>query len=270
MSKIAFFNHNNQVLTQVAPSIRTAVGNDDFVELCALNGYHTLENDKDVTICVFHQYPDNWNLTRLLNNRTKCLTVCSISSNQMARKVEAIVHNGLTHYQFNIPNLGAAGLLEGQQDELIERWRNFLSILEKVPFLSTHQTSVEVSPELDRFLNPNPESPLALRLLCEAYMLEPVGSSPQNGKSTVSGITVHCPEPKEWFSCFEAIPPKPPENGDASEIKRFDAELDAFANLMGDNRDEARALVKAIATESKNLKEEETLGSLIKAFAIQR
>lgn len=86
----------------------------------------------------------------------------------------------------------------------------------------------------------NLESALALRLLCEAYVLKPVGKGSKMVPSTDATsrpIQIACPDPEEWFSLFSVS--KPTSNSAESDIK-------TFAKLMGDAGDVAMDLARAI------------------------
>jgi len=269
--KVAFFNHNPQSadIESVGTTISNIVAHGDFLRITNLQ---ELENDQNVGVCIFHGWPANWQNTNLEQNgtldRTPGLIVCSVSSSPLAGRVEWVQGQVGKHLLLNLPSLAAAGLADGSEADRKKQWKEFLDALKSMRSRLTGTADVTLLPKLERFLNPNPEAPLALRWLCEAYKLEPVGPSNAQRKKDINGIPVHCPEPKEWLQFFAA---KPAANNNEKEKKRFEAEvhtfLNAFAHLTGDAKENGSKLANAIASEGRNLQNGKTLEDLVLAFA---
>jgi hypothetical protein len=92
---------------------------------------------------------------------------------------------------------------------------------------------------------------LALKLLCEAYALHPVGVGRKSFTSQTSGappIVVNCPDPSTWFDLIDSSKP-------TGEEKQKEATFTAFGRLMGDAGNEAIALARAILEPGSDITE---------------
>lgn len=241
MIKITFFNHNdNAGLNKISGIVSGLIGANNLLELENLDA---LIADKSVGICIFHGWPDGWE-NRLLESggaldRSPGLIVCSISSAPLGKSLTWVQGKVAEHLLFNVPCLAAAGLIGTEPDVIAKRWKEFLQVLESLRSKIAGRSGNFQLCELEPFLNPVSQAPLALRLLCEAWKAT-------RGEATVEaeGITIHTPTTlKQWLAPFEA-------SGDATKV----------AALMGKAKDAAAALFAAVE------KSKEEFGETVEAF----
>jgi hypothetical protein len=249
--KIAFFNHDkNPDIDSVMNLLKRLFSGDEITSITSITA---LSEPNAPRVCVFHGWPDDWQDTALQPggnlDRTPGLIVCSISTSPLGQSVRWIQGKDVTHLLFKLPSLSGAGLTTGcEQQE--ENWKNFLNALGSVQSRMTSSDRESLLLELDRFLNPNPEAPLAFRLLCEATKVveEENTKRTANGEQTsntalLSNITIHAPSnPAEWLAPFG----KKPDEAKAIEY---------VAGLIGSDKVKARAeaVLKAVNGNGETL-----------------